>query len=1046
MSRFVLWLQFVAMMATLLSAPAATMGAALPFDRTSPVIYDNDGAVESGYTDVYVMALASAGVINLRGIITTGTYGEQPPFVPRSEEYLLLERSELVAKARRSGLRNIPDPSPGPGVSLSSRRPASGVIEHTPPVGARGSWLIVNEARQATPARPLVVIMGGQGSALADAYLLDNSIADKVVAVWLVGGKRSSNGVLHGFEYNAYTDVWATHIIFERLRAVVFPVEDEGDVAYTPKSWFAQLPDSEIRQHILENRWPRVANYSEPSHNWDGLGAIAMTRPGIVISTQQIAFDHWEADIWGGPYPIPAWRADPNGRVTMVTRVDAALATQEWWLQMLNPAIWGTPVGAVPFSGNPALLPGTIEAEHFDHGGNNLAYFDNTNNWTTEAWFNPFRFLEHVDIRSSNSASGSYFVTSNQAGEWLRYTLTAASAGTYTLEVGVASVGSGGSFHVEFNGVDKTGPMTVPNTGGAWTVLTKTGLILSAGPQVMRLVMDSNGASGQVGDFDWLRLSSVTAPPPAAVSISVAVSDANAAEAGLDPGVFTITRSGDTSGTLAVYYSVSGSATNGADYNTISDGPLTFQPGQNTATLIIMPIDDSLAEGPETVVLTLVGHSAYAIGAQASAALTIADNDVATPYALTASPSSVSAGGGLTISWRVAGVPTAVRDWIGLYVVGSPNTAFDPSRWFYTNGATSGTITIAAPGAPGTYEFRYLLNDHFNSIASSAAVTVSGAPVPVVGIVATANAAEPATHGSFTVSRTGSTSNALTVNFAASGTAAMGSDYTNIGASVVIPANASSVTIPVNVIDDGLHEGVETVIVTVSNSPNYNVSDSSSATVTIADNEAAMGGPSLAAAPGAVAPNETITTTWSGLVTATARDWIALSVVGSNSGSYLAWAYVSCTTAATVAGASGSCQLGVPANAANGSYELRLFANDGFNLIARSAPIAIGGPSGPAVSVDRTAANRGSSVTVTWSGIASPTGRDWVGFYPMGAGASAYRSWVYVNCGTSPTTARAVGSCPLHIPANTPAGSYEVRLLVNDGFNIIATSSPLTVQ
>ncbi|MBM4264475.1 MAG: hypothetical protein FJ145_23990 [Deltaproteobacteria bacterium] len=168
------------------------------------MIYDNDGAVESGYTDAYIMALASAGIINLRGIISTSSYGEHPPYVPLPENTVLGERRELVAKARRSGMRNIPDPTAGPSISLKSRRPASGIIEDTAPLGTPGSWLIVNEARQATPSRPLVVIMGGQGTALADAYLLDHSIADKVVAVWLVGAKRSSNGVLDAYEYNAY--------------------------------------------------------------------------------------------------------------------------------------------------------------------------------------------------------------------------------------------------------------------------------------------------------------------------------------------------------------------------------------------------------------------------------------------------------------------------------------------------------------------------------------------------------------------------------------------------------------------------------------------------------------------------------------------------------------------------------------------------------------------------------------------------------------------------------------------------------------------------
>lgn len=840
MRRSGFWPYVIACVFSLLSPIAASRAATLPFDRTSPVIYDNDGAVESGYTDFYIMALASAGVINLRGIITTGTYGEQPPFVPRSEEYLLLERRELVAKARRSGMRNIPDPTPGPGVSLSSRRPASGVIEHTSPVGAKGSWLIVNEARQATPSRPLVVVMGGQGSALADAYLLDNSIADNVVAVWLVGGKRDSNGILHGFEYNAYTDSWATHIIFERLRVVAFPVEDEEHVPYTPKSQFAQLPDTEIRQYLLENRWPRGTTFSEPSHNWDGLGALALTRPDIVASTKQIAFDHWEADIWGGPYPIPVWREDPSGRVIMVSRLDAALATQEWWSQVMNPAIWGTAAGVVPFSGSPSPVPGTIEAEHFDHGGTNLAYFDKTNNWTYEAWFNPFRFLEHVDIRSSSSASGGYFVTAAQAGEWLRYTVTAATAGTYSVEVKVASNGSGGTFHVEFNGIDRTGPMTVPNTGGAWTVLTKAGITLGAGPQVIRLVMDRDGASGQVGDFDSLRL----------------------------------------------------------------------------------------------------------IVSEATALVTITDGVVAPSYTLSASPATVAPGAVITIDWLVAS--SAPRDWIGLYPLGSSTRAYDPSRWFYTGGALRGTRTLTVPALAGAYEFRYLLNDGFNAVAASGPIMVSmPAPPPE------------------------------TLN---------NQDLPPVGLSLVV-------------------------------------------------------------APDTVLPGTTISATWSGLSNPTVRDWIALAPVGSASGSYGAWTYVSCKKAPTVARVSGSCSMTVPGNIASGNYEVRLFANDGFNLIVRSNTIRVGeSPQGPVVGLNATTVTRGNVIPVNWSGVARPTPTDWLALYATGANASVYWYWTYASCSPTPTIALAAGSCSLLVPASVPAGSYEVRLLAEDGFNLIATSPRLTVQ
>ena len=113
-----------------------------------------------------------------------------------------------------------------------------------------------------------------------------------------------------------------------------------------------------------------------------------------------------------------------------------------------------------------------------------------------------------VDIETTSDTGGGYDVGWVGAGEWLNYTIDVASAGAYTLEVRVASNGTGGTFHVNINGVDRTGPLTVPNTGGwqNWTIVTKTGVSLAAGTQVLRLVMDSAGPSTAVGNFNWLRL------------------------------------------------------------------------------------------------------------------------------------------------------------------------------------------------------------------------------------------------------------------------------------------------------------------------------------------------------------------------------------------------------------------------------------------------------------------------------------------------------------------------------------------------------------
>jgi hypothetical protein len=48
----------------------------------------------------------------------------------------------------------------------------------------------------------------------------------------------------------------------------------------------------------------------------------------------------------------------------------------------------------------------------------------------------------------------------------------------------------------------------VPNTGGwmTWTTLRKTGVPLSAGPQQIRLVMDTNGPTTATGNFNWIRI------------------------------------------------------------------------------------------------------------------------------------------------------------------------------------------------------------------------------------------------------------------------------------------------------------------------------------------------------------------------------------------------------------------------------------------------------------------------------------------------------------------------------------------------------------
>jgi carbohydrate binding protein with CBM6 domain len=163
---------------------------------------------------------------------------------------------------------------------------------------------------------------------------------------------------------------------------------------------------------------------------------------------------------------------------------------------------------SAPFGGTPTTLPATIQAENFDEGGSGVAYHDTTSGNAG----GQYRGTD-VDIQDSSDSGGGHNVGWVAASEWLKYTVNVSAAAAYDIEVRVASAGSGGTFHIEVNGSDITGRLTVPNTGGwqSWTTVRKSGVSLNAGQQVWRLVMDTNGPTGAVGNFNYIRVTGNTA-------------------------------------------------------------------------------------------------------------------------------------------------------------------------------------------------------------------------------------------------------------------------------------------------------------------------------------------------------------------------------------------------------------------------------------------------------------------------------------------------------------------------------------------------------
>jgi len=165
-------------------------------------------------------------------------------------------------------------------------------------------------------------------------------------------------------------------------------------------------------------------------------------------------------------------------------------------------------------SSDVATIPGTILAQNFDDGGEGVAYHDTSPGNYGGAY-------RQTDVDLEPSTDGGNDVGWIDAGEWLNYSVNVATSGSYAVTFRVASLGRGGRFHLEVNGSNVSGSIAIPNTGDwqSWQSVTGT-VQLTAGFQVLRVVMDAGGPSGAVGNLN---------------SMQFVLNGGNASSAGLSP-------------------------------------------------------------------------------------------------------------------------------------------------------------------------------------------------------------------------------------------------------------------------------------------------------------------------------------------------------------------------------------------------------------------------------------------------------------------------------------------------------------------------------
>ena len=168
----------------------------------------------------------------------------------------------------------------------------------------------------------------------------------------------------------------------------------------------------------------------------------------------------------------------------------------------------------IGYVGIVATIPGVIQAENYDLGGEGVAYHD------TDAINQGGAYrTDGVDIETTTDTGGGYDVTDVQAGEWLNYTVNVSTTGYYTFSTRVASLNAAGNFHIEIDRVNVSGSLTVPSTGGAqiFTNVITAPILVTAGSHVLRLAFDSAPAT-YVGNFNSITVVSVA--PPGTVKLT----------------------------------------------------------------------------------------------------------------------------------------------------------------------------------------------------------------------------------------------------------------------------------------------------------------------------------------------------------------------------------------------------------------------------------------------------------------------------------------------------------------------------------------------
>jgi hypothetical protein len=169
----------------------------------------------------------------------------------------------------------------------------------------------------------------------------------------------------------------------------------------------------------------------------------------------------------------------------------------------LKPLLIKPTVPQTPYTGTAYPIPGLIEAENFDKGGEGVSYHDNE----VANLGGAYRTTEGVDIQACST--GGYDIGWTVAGEWQEYSVNVLATGTYKVGVNLSGgTPTPGSIHMEFDGVNTSGTINGVATGDwqTWTTVNDT-FNLTAGTHIMRVYFEKPDVN--LNSFTFTNLSSI---------------------------------------------------------------------------------------------------------------------------------------------------------------------------------------------------------------------------------------------------------------------------------------------------------------------------------------------------------------------------------------------------------------------------------------------------------------------------------------------------------------------------------------------------------